>query len=161
MSHRRLDQDASDPFKRRVPAHSYAQCSCLRGAESSMVDRTIDLASAAEQLVTACFAFCGTSPYTLDLVSVNEVMKKEFLEHVMRRSIRFLTGSTGIANVSTQINVGTVKKPNKLMSMPKMPNGFAGPCSVTHSPTKKVQANNIMPLRKVMATKQKPPVAAL
>lgn len=64
------------------------------------MDRTADLAVAAEHLVTARFAFAGTSPYAPDLVLVNEFVKKEFLEHVMAHSIRFLSGSNGITDSS-------------------------------------------------------------
>jgi hypothetical protein len=67
----------------------------------AIVDRTADLALAAEQLVTARFAFRGTSPYAPDLVLVNEFIKKEFLEHVLRHALRFLAGSTGISNGTT------------------------------------------------------------
>lgn len=73
-----------------------------------MVDRTADLGLAAEQLVAARFAFGGTSPYAPDLVFVNEFIKKDFLEHVLKHSIRFLAGSSGIANGSS-----TAREPKK------------------------------------------------
>ncbi|KAF3004381.1 hypothetical protein E8E13_010003 [Curvularia kusanoi] len=50
----------------------------------AIVDRTADLASAAENLVTARFNFGGTSPYAPDLIFVNEYVKKDFLEHVLK-----------------------------------------------------------------------------
>lgn len=67
----------------------------------AIVDRTADLASAAEQVVTARFAFGGSSPYAPDVVLVNEFIKEEFLEHVLTQSIRFLAGSNAVANGST------------------------------------------------------------
>lgn len=67
------------------------------------MDRTADLASAAEQLVAARFAFGGTSPYAPDLVLVNEFVKKDFLEHVLKHSIPYLSGSGDVvANGSSK-----------------------------------------------------------
>ncbi|KAL6705851.1 hypothetical protein ACN47E_006311 [Coniothyrium glycines] len=67
----------------------------------AIIDRTANIAAAAEQLVTARFAFGGSSPYAPDVVLVNEFIKKDFLEQVLKHSIRFLAGSGGIANGST------------------------------------------------------------
>lgn len=69
----------------------------------AVVDRTADLALAAEQLVTARFAFGGSSPYAPDIVLVNEFAKKEFVEHVLKHSIRFLANSGDIANGSSKV----------------------------------------------------------
>ncbi|KAF2856661.1 ALDH-like protein [Plenodomus tracheiphilus IPT5] len=68
----------------------------------AIVDRTADLALAAEQLVTARFAFGGSSPYAPDIILVNEYIKKEFVEHILKHSIRFLAGSNDLANGSTK-----------------------------------------------------------
>lgn len=78
------------------PTQAYLTSSHSRAI--SIVDRTADLASAAEHLVTARFAFEGTSPYAPDIVLVNEFVRKEFLELVLRKSIRFLTASTTKTN---------------------------------------------------------------
>jgi aldehyde dehydrogenase (NAD+) len=78
----------------------YSQLVSPRSKVIAIVDRTADLASAAEQLATARFAFGGTSSYAPDLVLVNEFIKKEFLEHVLKHSIRFLAGSSGLSNAS-------------------------------------------------------------
>lgn len=51
---------------------------------------------------------------------------------------------------------GIVKRLKMPMSMPKIPNGSAGPFSATQSATKKVQANEIMDRRIVTMTKQSP-----
>ncbi|KAI8937431.1 hypothetical protein NX059_005154 [Plenodomus lindquistii] len=67
----------------------------------AIVDRTADLALAAEQLVTARFAFGGSSPYAPDVILVNEYIKKDFVEHVLKHSIRFLAGSSDVANGSS------------------------------------------------------------
>ncbi|KAF2132054.1 ALDH-like protein [Dothidotthia symphoricarpi CBS 119687] len=80
---------------------NYTQLASPKSRVIAVVDRTADLAVAAEHLVTARFSFGGTSPYAPDLVLVNEFVKKEFLEHVMRQSIRFLAGPNGSANTST------------------------------------------------------------
>lgn len=62
----------------------------------AIVDRTADLVSAAENLVTARFAFGGSSPYAPDLVFVNEYVKKEFLEHVLKFAIPYLASSADV-----------------------------------------------------------------
>jgi aldehyde dehydrogenase (NAD+) len=66
----------------------------------AVVDRAADLHAAAEHLVTARFAFGGTSPYAPDIVLVNEFVRKEFLEHVLNHAIRFLANSSEITNGS-------------------------------------------------------------
>jgi aldehyde dehydrogenase (NAD+) len=81
------------------PTHS--QLVSPRSKVIAIVDRTADLALAAKQLVTARFAFGGTSPYAPDVVLVNEFIKTEFLEHVLKYSIRFLAGSSGLSKGST------------------------------------------------------------
>ncbi|USP82362.1 aldehyde dehydrogenase [Curvularia clavata] len=80
---------------------TYSQHVSPQGKVVAIVDRTADLASAAEQLVTARFAFGGTSPYAPDIVLVNEFIKKDFLEHVLKHSFRFLAGSGGVSNGTT------------------------------------------------------------
>jgi aldehyde dehydrogenase (NAD+) len=57
-----------------------------------IVDRSANLEDAAEALLTARFSFGGNSPYAPDVVLVNEFVKKEFLNAVIRKSINFLTG---------------------------------------------------------------------
>ncbi|KAF1941288.1 ALDH-like protein [Clathrospora elynae] len=80
--------------EKHVSRPTYAHLVSPQSKVVAIVDRTADLASAAEQLVTARFAFGGTSPYAPDIVLVNEFIKKEFLEHVIQHSIRFLAGSS-------------------------------------------------------------------
>lgn len=75
-----------------------------RGKVVAVVDRTADLAAAAEQLITARFAFGGTSPYAPDIVLVNEFIKKDFLEHLLKNSFRFLAGSGTVSNGTTKAN---------------------------------------------------------
>jgi hypothetical protein len=77
-----------------------------------VVDRTADLALAAEHLVAARFAFGGTSPYAPDLILVNEYIKKDFFEHALKQSIRYLSGSDDVAeNGSTKSPGQAVQKP--------------------------------------------------
>lgn len=61
----------------------------------AIVDRTANLEEAAEALLTARFSFNGTSPYAPDVVLVNEFVKKDFLNAVIRKSIDFMTGRIG------------------------------------------------------------------
>jgi aldehyde dehydrogenase (NAD+) len=82
----------------------------------AIVDRTADVASAAEQLVTARFAFGGTSPYAPDLVLVNEYLKKDFLELVLQHSIRYLSGSSDVVtNKSSQNSASRVSESLKTL----------------------------------------------
>lgn len=46
----------------------------------AVVDRTADIDLAARAITAARFGFGGTSPYTPDLVLVNEFVKKDFFE---------------------------------------------------------------------------------
>lgn len=77
---------------------TYTQLISPRSKVIAIVDRTADLASAAEHLVTARFAFGGGSPYAPDLVFINEYVKKEFLEHVLKFTIPYLASSNDIAS---------------------------------------------------------------
>jgi hypothetical protein len=77
---------------------TYTQLVSPHSKAIAIVDRTADLASAAEHLVTARFAFGGSSPYAPDLVFVNEYVKKDFLEHVLKFTIPYLTSSDGIVS---------------------------------------------------------------
>ena len=69
-----------------------------QGKVIAVVDRTADLVSAADSIVSARFAFGGTSPYAPDLVLVNEFVKKQFLDIILQRSIRYMTGSSSSTN---------------------------------------------------------------
>ncbi len=55
----------------------------------AVVERDADLDTAAQELVRARFALRGRSPYAADVVLVNEWVKREFLEAVVRHSVRF------------------------------------------------------------------------
>lgn len=76
------------------PSHLQLTSPC--GKVVAIVDRTADLVSAAENLVTARFAFGGSSPYAPDLVFVNEYVKKEFLEYVLKFVIPYLASSADV-----------------------------------------------------------------
>ncbi|EOA81567.1 uncharacterized protein SETTUDRAFT_165987 [Exserohilum turcica Et28A] len=88
----------------QISQPSYSQHVSPRGKVVAVVDRTADLAAAAEQLITARFAFGGTSPYAPDIVLVNEFIKKDFLEHLLKNSFRFLAGSGTVSNGTTKAN---------------------------------------------------------
>jgi aldehyde dehydrogenase (NAD+) len=76
-----------------VQQPTYTQLASPQSKVIAIVDRTADLVSAAEQLVTARFAFGGSSPYAPDLVFVNEYVKNDFLEHVLKFAIPYLASS--------------------------------------------------------------------
>ncbi|KAF1354464.1 ALDH-like protein [Lizonia empirigonia] len=77
----------------QVQQPTYAQLVSPHSRVIAIVDRTADLAAAAEHLVTARFAFGGSSPYAPDLIFVNEYVKKEFLECVLKYAIPYLASS--------------------------------------------------------------------
>lgn len=54
---------------------------------AAVIDRTADLDKAAKALVNARFAYKGRSPYAPDVVLVNEFIKKDFLQALVRNSI--------------------------------------------------------------------------
>lgn len=61
---------------------------------AAVVDRTADPDKAAEDLVNARFAFKGRSPYAPDVVLVNEFIRKDFLQALVRQSISLGEGVT-------------------------------------------------------------------
>ncbi|KAF9698765.1 hypothetical protein EKO04_003265 [Ascochyta lentis] len=69
---------------------TYKQLVSPHNKSIAIVDRTANLAAAAEHLVTARFAFGGSSPYAPDLVFVNEFVKKDFLELALKFAIPYL-----------------------------------------------------------------------
>ncbi|GFF89033.1 aldehyde dehydrogenase family 3 member B1 [Aspergillus udagawae] len=61
----------------------------------AVVDRTADVAAAAEALVAARFAFGGRSTYSPDIVLVNEFAMKRFVEAAIQQASRYLAGPNG------------------------------------------------------------------
>ncbi|EMD89581.1 hypothetical protein COCHEDRAFT_1137878 [Bipolaris maydis C5] len=101
----------------QVAQPTYSQHISPQGKVIAIVDRTADLATAASHLVTARFAFGGTSPYAPDIILVNEYIKKEFLEHVLQLSFRYLAGSGSLANgVSPSNNASNQKSSSSRIS---------------------------------------------
>ncbi|TGO52899.1 hypothetical protein BOTNAR_0311g00100 [Botryotinia narcissicola] len=64
----------------------------------AVVDRTADIESAAESIVTARFSFQGTSSYSPDLVIVNEFIKSEFIEACTRYASKFFSSNSSSQN---------------------------------------------------------------
>lgn len=82
----------------------------------AIVDRTANLEDAAEALLTARFSFNGTSPYVPDVVLVNEFVKKDFLNAVVRKSIDFMTGRHGNGFSDEKGSNGSRKQPTDDLS---------------------------------------------
>jgi len=78
-----------------------------------IVDRTADIPSAAKALATARLSFGATSPYAPDVVLVNEFVKKEFLEAIVKSSVRFLTGADGANGDVNGISNGQLNSAKK------------------------------------------------
>ena len=64
---------------------------------AAVVDRTADLDEAARALVHARFSFRGRSPYAPDFVLVNEFVKKDLLQALIKHSASFGDGG-GLSN---------------------------------------------------------------
>jgi aldehyde dehydrogenase (NAD+) len=79
---------------------TYSQLVSTNRRVIAVVDRTGDLNAAADDLVTARFAFGGTSPCAPDLVLVNEFVMKKFMELVLQRFVRYMATANGHANGS-------------------------------------------------------------
>lgn len=67
----------------------------------AVVDRTAKVAEAAQALVAARFALGGRSPYSPDVVLVNEFVMKPFVEAVIQQASKYLAGENGEARQAT------------------------------------------------------------
>ena len=63
-------------------AHSVIRAPSSRAV--AVVDRTSDVEKAARELVRARFSFCGSSPYSPDIVLVNEFILEKFCSAAAR-----------------------------------------------------------------------------
>lgn len=70
----------------RLNSPTQTQLTAPTGRVFAVVDRTANLAEAAESIVTARFAFGGQSPYAPDLVLVNEFVKDDFVEQILQKT---------------------------------------------------------------------------
>ncbi|ESZ93897.1 hypothetical protein SBOR_5718 [Sclerotinia borealis F-4128] len=59
----------------------------------AVVDRTADIENAAKSIVTARFSFQGTSPYSPDLVIVNDFIKSDFTEACTKYASKFFSSN--------------------------------------------------------------------
>lgn len=66
----------------------------------AIVDRTANIAEAAQALVAARFALGGRSAYAPDVVLVNEFAMKPFVEAVIQQASKYLAGENGEARQS-------------------------------------------------------------
>ncbi|KAJ5266529.1 hypothetical protein N7478_009337 [Penicillium angulare] len=77
-----------------------AQASPSTSRTVAVVDRTAKVTDAAQALVAARFALGGRSPYSPDVVLVNEFVMKPFVEAVIQHASRYLGGENGEARQS-------------------------------------------------------------
>jgi aldehyde dehydrogenase (NAD+) len=99
---------------------TYSQLVSPKSKVVAIVDRTANLATAAEHLITARFAFGGTSPYAPDVVLVNEFVKTEFLELALKYAIPFLASSEGVNRKGySQTPTTSAQKSTKVAEMLK------------------------------------------
>ncbi|KZM19822.1 uncharacterized protein EKO05_0004000 [Ascochyta rabiei] len=99
----------------RVKQPTHMQLVATQTKVIAIVDRTADLVAAAEHLVAARFAFGGSSPYAPDLVFVNEFVKKDLLELVLKYAIPYLasSGDAAINGSAKSPTLGGQKKESK------------------------------------------------
>lgn len=64
------------------------------GRTIAVVDRGVDIEAAARSVVTARFSFQGTSPYSPDLVIVNDFIKDKFIDACVGYASKFFSAST-------------------------------------------------------------------
>lgn len=79
----------------------------------AVVDRTANLEEAAKTLTTARMTFNGKSPYAPDLILVNEFVKREFLQAVIRHSIQYMAAENGTAIEAQKRAGGAVRAETK------------------------------------------------
>ena len=83
-----VDQDSSlTPTSAQLLSNSSARTIAI-------VDRVADIDLAAKTIVSARFSFRGTSPYSPDLVLVNDFVKNEFIEACTKYAGKFFGSST-------------------------------------------------------------------
>lgn len=71
----------------------------------AIVDRAADIDQAAKSVVNARFSFQGTSPYSPDVVLVNDFVKASFMEACVKYASKFQTTakqSSRAQTISTQ-----------------------------------------------------------
>ncbi|KAL4742673.1 Aldehyde/histidinol dehydrogenase [Aspergillus similis] len=78
-----------------IPSLPQSLQSPINAKTVAVVDRTADLRSAAESLVTVRFAFGGRSTYAPDIVLVQEFAMKAFVEALIHHSSKYLAGPDG------------------------------------------------------------------
>jgi hypothetical protein len=71
----------------------------------AIVHREADIESAAQTIVTARFSFQGTSPYSPDLVIVNDFIKSKFIEACTRHAIRFAASTPNLKQAQDKSNL--------------------------------------------------------
>lgn len=84
-----IDQTAKSNVS---PASQLSSNSSARAI--AIVDRDADIEYAAKTIVKARFSFQGTSPYSPDLIVVNEYIKGEFTEACSRYAGKFFTSAS-------------------------------------------------------------------
>jgi hypothetical protein len=75
----------------------------------AVVDRAADIELAAKSIVGARFGFQGASPYSPDLVIVNDFIKSEFMEACIQFTSKFYASNTGSKRRETQRDSSTKK----------------------------------------------------
>ena len=79
----------------------------------AVVDRTANLEEAAKRLTTARMTFNGKSPYAPDLILVNEFVKREFVQAVIRHSIQYMAAENGTAIEAQKRSGGAARTETK------------------------------------------------
>jgi hypothetical protein len=84
-----VDQASSSPASpvNQLPSNPSAR-------SIAIVDRGADIEAAARAIVTARFSFQGTSPYSPDVVIVNDFIKQEFVEVCSRYAGKFFASTS-------------------------------------------------------------------
>jgi hypothetical protein len=75
----------------------------------AVVDRAADVEAAAKTIVRARFSFQGTSPYSPDLIIVNDYIKNEFTEACSRYAGKFFSSASKATRPQNNSSILTKK----------------------------------------------------
>ena len=94
--------DSSPATLNQLPSNTSARA-------IAVVDRAADIELAAKAIVTARFSFQGTSPYSPDLVLVNDFIKSDFIEACTRYATKFFSAYPKMRKAQSNDNTATKK----------------------------------------------------
>lgn len=97
------------------------QITSLAGAPViAVVDRTADIQLAARELVAASSSFGGSSPYSPDIVLVNEFKRKDFIQAAISESLRLQNNKSASLTEKSKPPLPTLKDCEMVHQQPNL-----------------------------------------